>query len=59
VSPPLSTVIHPVTLLARRATDLLIRILTKEKEEPVSEWLDTDFIARQSSGISPHKSEKL
>lgn len=59
VSPPLSTVIHPVTLLARRATDLLIRILTKETEEPVSEWLDTDFVARQSSGISPQKSEKL
>ncbi len=51
VSPPLSTIVHPVTLLARRATDLLIRILEGGQEEPVAEWLDTGFIARDSSSI--------
>ena len=58
VSPPLSTVIHPVTQLARKATDLLIRMLNGSEEDPVSEWLDTDFIARKSSGIyHPHTTE--
>lgn len=50
ISPPLSTVIHPVTQLARRATDLLIRILEERQQEPVTEWLDTDFVTRNSTG---------
>jgi LacI family transcriptional regulator len=51
VSPPLSTVDHPVTGLARRATRLLIEILRGQLVEPVQEWLDTGFIVRESTTI--------
>jgi len=49
ITPPLSTIDHPVTKLARHATRLLISILQGEREEPVSEWLETDFIVREST----------
>jgi LacI family transcriptional regulator len=51
VFPPLSTVVHPVTALARQAARLLIDILEKQREEPVQEWLDTDFVVRESTAI--------
>jgi DNA-binding LacI/PurR family transcriptional regulator len=51
ISPPLSTVDHPVTELARRATRLLIDILNGRRTEPVQEWLDTDFVVRESTSI--------
>jgi LacI family transcriptional regulator len=53
ISPSLSTVVHPVTTLARRATRLLINILEKRAEEPVQEWLDTDFVIRESTAVCP------
>jgi LacI family transcriptional regulator len=53
ISPPLSTIIHPVTSLARRATRLLIDILEHRRQEPVQEWLDTDFIVRESTSLRP------
>lgn len=49
ITPPLSTIDHPVTRLARRATRLLIDILQGKLEEPVTEWLETDFIVREST----------
>jgi LacI family transcriptional regulator len=55
VSPSLSTVVHPVTALARRAARLLIDILEKNRDEPVQEWLDTDFIIRESTSICPRQ----
>lgn len=51
VSPPLSTVDHPVTDLAKRATRLLIDILKGKLAEPAQEWLDTGFIVRESTSI--------
>jgi LacI family transcriptional regulator len=51
ISPPLSTVDHPVTELARRATRLLIDILNGRQIEPIQEWLDTDFVVRESTSI--------
>ncbi len=53
ISPPLSTVDHPVTELARRATRLLIDILNRRTEEPVQEWMDTDFVVRESTSMCP------
>lgn len=53
ISPPLSTVDHPVTELARRATRLLIDILNRRREEPVQEWMDTDFVVRESTSVCP------
>lgn len=53
ISPPLSTIDHPVTRLARHATRLLIQILEGEVQQPVSEWLDTDFIIRKSTANGP------
>jgi LacI family transcriptional regulator len=53
VRPPLSTILHPVTALARRATALLIDILEKRREEPIQEWLDTDFVIRSSTSVCP------
>jgi DNA-binding LacI/PurR family transcriptional regulator len=55
ISPPLSTIIHPVTELARHATRLLIDILEHGRLEPVQEWLDTDFIVRESTSVSPRR----
>ena len=51
VSPPLSTVDHPVTNLAKKATRLLISILKGERVEPIQQWLDTGFIVRESTSI--------
>ncbi len=53
ITPPLSTIDHPVTALARRATRLLIDILEGNREQPRQEWLDTDFIVRESTTVSP------
>jgi len=53
ISPPLSTIIHPVTELARHATRLLIDILEHGRSEPVQEWLDTEFIVRESTSVCP------
>lgn len=53
ISPPLSTVDHPVSKLARRATRLLIDILNGRQAEPVQEWLETDFVVRESTSICP------
>jgi LacI family transcriptional regulator len=52
ISPPLSTIEQPVTALARHATRLLIDILTGKRTEPIQEWLDTDFIVRESTSRS-------
>ncbi|MFQ3620130.1 MAG: LacI family DNA-binding transcriptional regulator, partial [Spirochaetales bacterium] len=49
ITPPLSTVSQPVTELARHATRLLIDILEGKRQEPIQEWLETDFIARSST----------
>ncbi|HCM27554.1 MAG: hypothetical protein A2Z99_21600 [Treponema sp. GWB1_62_6] len=54
ITPALSTVDHPVTALARRATRLLITILEGGRGEPVQEWLDTDFAIRESTSICAH-----
>jgi LacI family transcriptional regulator len=53
ITPALSTVDHPVTALARRATTLLIDILDGKREEPVQDWLDTDFVIRSSTSFCP------
>lgn len=53
ITPPLSTIDQPVTALARCATRLLIDLLLGRREEPIQEWLDTDFIVRESTFISP------
>jgi LacI family transcriptional regulator len=53
VTPPLSTILHPVTALAREAAALLIDILEKRREEPVQTWLDTDFVIRSSTSVCP------
>ncbi len=53
INPPLSTIDHPVTELARRATRLLIDILEGNRLEGDQEWLDTDFIVRESTSICP------
>jgi len=53
ITPPLSTIDHPVTALARRATRLLIDILEGNREQPQQEWLDTDFIVRESTTVGP------
>lgn len=49
ITPPLSTIEQPVTSLARHATGLLIDILEGRRKEPLQEWLDTDFIVREST----------
>lgn len=51
VVPPLSTIDQPVTALARCATRLLIDFLEGRRDEPVQEWLDTDFIIRKSTSL--------
>ena len=53
ITPALSTIDHPVTALARRATKLLIEILRRERTEPVNEWLETNFIPRDSTAGVP------
>ncbi len=53
VTPPLSTIVQPVTALARTATRLLIDLLEGRRSEGVQEWLDTDFIARKSTAPCP------
>jgi len=57
VSPTLSTIDHPVTALARHAARLLISILEGKRQEPVQEWLQTDFIVRNSTSAA-EKSDK-
>jgi LacI family transcriptional regulator len=52
VSPTLSTIDHPVTALARHAARLLISILEGKRQEPVQEWLQTDFIVRNSTSAA-------
>ncbi len=49
ITPALSTVDHPVTELARRATRLLVDVLANHRGEPVQEWLDTGFVVREST----------
>lgn len=55
ITPPLSTIEQPVTALARCATRLLIDLLLGRREEPVQEWLDTDFIVRESTSVCPDR----
>lgn len=49
ITPALSTVDHPVTALAGRATGFLIDVLEGGCEEPQQLWLDTDFVVREST----------
>jgi DNA-binding LacI/PurR family transcriptional regulator len=49
VVPALSTIDHPITALARKATRLLIDLLCGKREEPIQEWLETDYIPRDST----------
>lgn len=49
VSPPLSTVHHPITELGRAATTLLTGIIEGVVQGPVQEFLDTDFVVREST----------
>jgi LacI family transcriptional regulator len=51
ITPPLSTIEQPVTALARHATHLLIDILEGRRNEPIQEWLNTDFIVRESTSF--------
>ena len=49
VSPPLSTVDNPVGRAGWEAVQLLVDIIDGTVSEPVQLWLDTSFVARQST----------
>ncbi len=51
ISPPLSTVHHPITDLGRAATVLLTGIIEGRIAGPVQEFLDTDFVVRESTSV--------
>jgi LacI family transcriptional regulator len=49
VSPSLSTVDNPVSRAGWEAVQLLVDIISRTVTEPVQIWLDTSFVARQST----------
>ncbi|MDP2790924.1 MAG: substrate-binding domain-containing protein [Rectinemataceae bacterium] len=51
IAPPLSTVHHPITDLGRAATVLLTGIIEGRISGPVQEFLDTDFVVRESTSV--------
>jgi LacI family transcriptional regulator len=51
VIPQLTTVDNPVPQEGYTAAQLLVDVLEKKVTKPVTKWLDTDFVIRQSSGI--------
>ena len=53
VSPPLSTVDNPISRAGWEAVRLLADVIDGAVTEPVQLWLDTSFVARQSSAPVP------
>ncbi|HTO23713.1 MAG TPA: substrate-binding domain-containing protein, partial [Spirochaetia bacterium] len=53
VSPPLSTVDNPISRAGWEAVRLLADVIDGAVNEPVQLWLDTSFVARQSSAPVP------
>ncbi len=53
VSPPLSTVDNPVSRAGWEAVQLLVDIIDGTVRSPVQLWLDTSFVARQSTAPVP------
>lgn len=58
ISPPLSTVMHPVREIGCEGADLLIDLIEKKKKGPIHLKLNTGFIVRESSGRVPGEEMK-
>jgi LacI family transcriptional regulator len=53
VSPALSTVDNPISKAGWEAVQLLVDVIDGTVREPVQLWLDTSFVARQSTAPAP------
>lgn len=51
IIPALTTVDNPVTATGRAAARLLVDLIEKKIRKPVTQWLDTGYVIRQSTGL--------
>jgi LacI family transcriptional regulator len=52
ISPRLSTVHNPIEESGREAAALLIELITKERSRATAKWLDTSYVARESTSYA-------
>ncbi|MFO8063375.1 MAG: LacI family DNA-binding transcriptional regulator [Spirochaetota bacterium] len=52
ISPQLSTVHNPIEESGKEAATLLIELIGKERRKAAAKWLDTSFVARESTSYA-------